>query len=136
MAVDTGHSATITFGTTGGTYLCRQISGPEVTLPVVDKSHLTTSTKRAKMPGDLDDWGSVVLQILFQGSQGLPARGTVETITMTHPTASGNSTPANLAGTGFINRVKYPDFQTNEMQVGEIEFTYDGGTGPTWTAAS
>lgn len=137
MAVDTGHGASITFGTTGGTWLCRQISGPEVTRPVVDTSHLATTTKRTKMAGDLDDWGPVVLQILFQGTQGLPARSTsAETITITHPTAPGGSTPATLAGTALINRVKYPDFQTNELQIGEIEFTYDGGTGPTWTAAT
>jgi len=137
MAVDTGHGATITFATTGGTWLCRQISGPDVTRPVVDTSYLGTSVKRTKMPGDLDDWGPVTLMVLFQGSQGLPARSTVsETITITHPTAAGASTPANLAGSGLINRVKYPDFQTNELQIGEIEFTWDGVTGPTWTAAA
>lgn len=137
MAVDTGHGASITFGTTGGTWLCRQISGPEVTRPVVDTSHLTTSTKRSKMAGDLDDWGPVTLTILFQGSQGLPARSTTyETITITHPTAPGGSTPATLAGSAIINRVKFPDFITGELQIGEIEFTYDGITGPTYTAAT
>ena len=137
MAIDTGHGASITFGTTGGTWLCRQISGPEVTKPPVDTSYLGTATKRTKMPADLEEWGSVVLRILFQGSQGLPARSTAsETVTITHPTATGNTTPANLAGSALITRVKYPDFQTNEMQEAEIEVTYDGVTGPTWTAAS
>lgn len=137
MAIDTGHGATITFGTTGGTWLCRQISGPEVTKPPVDTSYLGTSTKRTKMAADLEDWGPITMRILFQGSQGLPARSTTaETVTITHPTAAANTSPANLAGTALINRVKYPDFQTNEMQEGEIEFTYDGVTGPTWTAAS
>lgn len=136
MAVDTGHAASVTFGTTGGTWLCRQISGPDMTTPPVNKSHLATSTNEAKMPGDLRDIGPVVLRILFQGSQGLPAHGSAaETITITHPTAAGNTTPANLAGTAFINRTKYPDFQTNTMQEGEIEFTYDGATF-TYTAAS
>ena len=136
MAIDTGHGATITFSSTGGTWLCRQISGPEVALPVVDSTYLGTSTERSKLPGDLDDWGPVTLEILYQGTQGLPARGTVQTITITHPIATGNTVPANLAGTGFINKVVYPTFQTNELQIGTIEFTYDGTTGPTYTAAS
>lgn len=136
MAVDTGHGATITFATTGGTWLCRQISGPRGSTPVVDITHLGTATRRRKMAGDLIDWEPVTLEILFQGSQGLPAQGTAETITITHPTASGASTPANLAGTGFIHGVNYPTFQTNEPQVGEITFSFDGGTGPTFTAAT
>lgn len=136
MAVDTGHGASITFGTTGGTWLVRQISGPEITKPVVDTTYLA-STKRTKMVGDVPEAGPVTLQILFQGSQGLPAVSTAaETITITHPTAAGASTPANLAGSGIINRVKYPDFVTGEVQIGEIEFTYDSITGPTFTSAT
>lgn len=137
MAIDTGHGATATFGTTGGTWLCRSISGLPERTPIVDISHLTTATRRKTMPGDLRERETVKLRILFQGSQGLPAHGTgtAETITITHPTAAGNSTPANLAGTGYICFTKYPDFETNTPQEGEIEFEYDGGT-LTFTAAS
>ena len=136
MAVDTGHGATATFATTGGTWLCRRISGLEETTPVVNKSHLTTATREATMPGDLRARNQVTLTILFQGTQGLPAHGTTtETITITHPTAAGNTTPANLAGVGFIHRTKYPDFQTNTMQEGEVTFEYDGSS-LTYTAAS
>lgn len=136
MAVDTGHAASVTFATTGGTWLCRQISGPELNTPPVNKSHLATATNEAMMPGDLRALGPVTLRILFQGSQGLPAHGSAsETITITHPTAAGNSTPANLAGTGFIFHTKYPEFQTNTMQEGEIQFQFDGTT-LTFTPAS
>lgn len=136
MAIDTGHGASITFSSTGGTWLCRQISGPRVTLPIVNASYLGTATDEEKLPGDLNDWGPVTLEILYQGSQGLPARGVVQTITITHPLATGNTTPANLAGTGFITEVEFPNFQTNTMQMGTIVFTFDGYTGPTYTAAS
>lgn len=136
MAVDTGHGASVTFGTTGGTWLARRISEFEESLPIVDTSYLATSTRRTTMAGDLRERNTVVVQILFQGTQGLPAQGTAETITITHPTASGNSTPANLAGTGFIRRTQYPAFETNTLQMGEIEFEFNGGTGPTFTAAT
>lgn len=136
-APDTGHGASVTFATTGGTWLCRSISGLPERTPIVDKSHLTTATRRATMPGDLRERETVKLRILFQGGQGLPAHstGASETITITHPTASVNSAPANLAGTGFICFTKYPDFETNTPQEGEIEFEYDGTT-LTFTAAS
>lgn len=136
MAVDTGHGASVTFGTTGGTWLTRTIAGgPELTLSVVETSYLATSTRRTYMPGDLQAVSPVTLTILFQGSQGLPAQGTVETITITHPTALGAATPATLAVTGFIRRTKYPDFNTDELQIGEIEFQPNGSTF-TFTAAT
>lgn len=136
MAVDTGHAATVTFGTTGGTWLARRIEGLEETTPIVDISHLTTTTRRKTMPGDLRERNQVRIEFLFQGTQGLPAHGTTtETITITHPTAAGNSTPANLAGTAFIMKTKYPDFETNAVQLGVIEFEYDGTT-LTYTAAT
>lgn len=71
MAVDTGHGATITFATTGGTWLCRQISGPTLELPRVNTSHLGTSTRQTMMAGDLVEISEVTLEILFQGTQGL-----------------------------------------------------------------
>lgn len=137
MAVDTGHGATITFGTTGGTWLCRIIGEVAVDKPPVETSYLGTTTKATFMPADLEKWGEFTLTVLFQGSQGLPARSTAsETITITHPTPAGASTPANLAGSGLIIGVVYPQFQTNELQIGQIKCQWDGVTGPTWTAAS
>lgn len=136
MAVDTGHNANVTFATTGGTWYLQDISGgPELTLPVVDKTFLNSATRRRKMPGDVAEVSPVVFKIFFQGSQGLPSLGTVENCTITHPTASGNSSPASLVMSGFIARVRYPDFRLNEMQMGEIEFQPDGDT-LTYTAAS
>lgn len=134
---DTGHGATITFTTTGGTWKCRTISGLEVTLPDVNISHLTTSGDTEYMPGDLRDNNPVTLQVLFQGTQGLPALGTEETTTITFPIPGGGATTApNIAGTAYINRIKYPNFATNELQIAEITFRFNGLTGPTYTAAS
>jgi len=134
---DTGHGSSITFGTTGGTWKCRTISGLEKELPAVNTSYLATSTNETCMPGDLNTLGDITIEILFQGTQGLPATGTVETITHTHPLPGGGAAvAANIAGTGFIRKVKYPDMKTNELQIAQIVFRWDGGTGPTYTATT
>ena len=135
---DTGHGASITFGTTGGTWKITEVSpNLKFTLPVVDTTYLATTTNRTKMPGDLSDHGPITLKFLFQGTQGIPARGVVETITLTSPIPGGSaSTAQNIAGTGFIMECEHPPLQTNTLQVGTISFQYDGVTGPTYTAAT
>jgi hypothetical protein len=134
---DTGHGASVTFTTTGGTWKARKITMPERRLPMVDTTYLGTTTMRTMMAGDLSEWSAPVIEILFQGQQGLPSVGTSETITITLPIPGGGAATApTLAGTGIISRVKYPSLETNTLQVAEIEFTYDGATPPAWTAAT
>ncbi len=135
---DTGHGSSITFGTTGGTWkVLSYDNNLEYSLPRVKTSYMATSSVDAYMPGDLRDHQPITVKVLFQGTQGLPAMGTVETITVTFPIPGGGAvSAATIAGTGFIMGVKYPPLRTNELQIGEITFTFDGGTGPTWTAAA
>lgn len=134
---DTGHGASVTFATTGGTWKARKITMPERRLPMVDTTFLGTTTMRTQMAGDLSEFSNPVVEILFQGTQGLPAVGTSETITITLPIPGGSAATApTLAGTGIISRVKYPSLETNTLQIAEIEWTYDGATPPAWTAAT
>jgi hypothetical protein len=136
MAIDTGHGATITFGTQGGTWRCIRIPGHAETRPVVDTTYLATTTTRTNMPGDLKECSTFTVQVQFQGNQGLPTLTTAETVTITHPLASGGATAATVAGTGYVTRRKYPDMETNALQVAEFDIQWDGGTGPTFTAAT
>lgn len=136
MAIDTGHGATITFGTQGGTWRCTRIAGHAETRPKVNTSYLATTGFGETMPGDLVECGDFTVQVQFQGSQGLPTMVAAETITITHPTASGESTPANVAGTGYVTRRKFPDMETNALKIGEFDIVFDGVTGPTLTAAA
>ena len=135
---DTGHGASITFGTTSWSGKITGIpTNLSKTVPRVDISYLGTSGQREYMPGDLEDLGEITLDVAFESKTGLPATGTgSETITITWPLAPGGGgvTAATLAGTGFITAVQYPPLQTNTMQVGQITLSFDGFTGPTWTA--
>lgn len=137
---DTGHGATVTFGTTSWAGKLRGIpTNLQITRPRVDKSHLATSGQREYMPGDLEELGEVTLDVLFEQGRGLPSTGsTAETITITFPLnpADGSAAAATLAGTGFITGTQQPALQTGQEMVGQITFSYDGGTGPTFTAAT
>lgn len=136
MAIDTGHGATLTFGTQGGSYSITNIGGHEETRPVVDTSHLGTTTNRTSMPGDLAELPAFTVSFFFDGTTGCPTFAVAETVTVTHPLAAGGSTAANIAGTAYVIRRKHPDLTTNEMQVGEVDIVWDGGTGPTLTVAT
>jgi hypothetical protein len=136
---DTGHGATVTFATTSWSGKLVGIpTNLQLTRPRVDTTHLGTSTNRSYMPGDVNELGEITLDVLFEGTVGLPAIGTAaETITITFPLPGGGAATApNIAGTGFITGVQYPPLQTGTVQQGQITFTYNGGTGPTYTAAS
>jgi hypothetical protein len=135
---DTGHGFSITFGTTSFTGKLRGVpTNLSRTLPVVNISHAATSGEQETMPGDLIELGEIEVDVLFEAVTGLPALGTVETITITFPLqSSGASTAANIAGTGFLINATFPPLQSNQEMLGKIRFKYDGATGPTFTAAS
>lgn len=136
---DTGHGATVTFGTTSWSGKIRGIpTNLATSRPVVNISHLGTSGQQETMPGDLEELREVELDVLFEGVTGLPATSTAaETVTITFPLqASGATTAANIAGTAFIASTEYPALQTNQEMLGKIRIKYDGATGPTWTASS
>ena len=135
---DTGHGASVTFGTTAWTGKIVGIpTNVALTRDPVDISHLATSGQREYMAGDLDAIGAVTLDVAFETATGLPGTtGTPETITITFPLAPGGGgvTAAKIAGTGFISGITYPPLQTNTMQTGQITIQFDGDTGPTFTA--
>ena len=134
---DTGHGASITFATTAGTWKVRSLRMGGKSFPTVSTTYMATTTMHTVMVGDLAEWENPVATVLFQGTQGVPTGGASETITITLPIPGGSaSTAPSLAGTGIIMRVKYPDLATNELQIGEIEWKWDGSTPPAWTAAT
>lgn len=135
---DTGHGATLTLSVNTGTYKIRGIpTNLKSSLPVVNISYLGTSGDEEVMPGDLSTHDEIEVEVLFEAVTGMPPVGSVETVTITFPLqASGATTAANIAGTGFITSRTYPPLQTNTEMIGRITIKFDGATGPTFTAAS
>lgn len=134
---DTGHAATVAFGTTSWAGMLVGINGVAITRDPVDVTTLSTSGPREMIAGDVETVGPMVLQVGFATATGLPSTTTTnETITLTFPLApgGGGATGATLAGTGLITGIKYPDMQTGQATQAEITVQWDGFTGPTWTA--
>ena len=135
-AVDTGHGATVTLATTGLSLNWTSIDLGEETINDVEQTHLGTTGYREYRPGDLKEPGEVVIPFQWDSEAAQIAVGTVESLTFTFPTATGQSTAATYAGTGYIKRVKRPNLQTDTIQDGELTVKFDGITGPTYTAAT
>lgn len=128
--------ATFALGTSSWTsgLLGIALDGQEI--PVKDVTNLATTGFREKKFGTLTDPGA--LQIRFQlDPDNIPPLGTVETGTLTWPTPAGGSSGATLAGTGAITAFSFDGNGGDEEEAtGELTFTFNGDTGPTFTDAT
>ena len=132
---DTGNGATLTLST-GTTGNFEQISPGEQTATPIEDSHLGTTGNSTFRAADLYDEGEVSGTYQWSSDEAPPTPNSTVTATVTWPTPSGLSTPANKAGTAIITRVKHPELVNNELQKAEITLKWDGKTGPTYTAAT
>lgn len=133
MPADTGNGATIALSTTGAVGNIRNIGEIATELGKLEVSHLGTLVNKEYIPDDLEEPGQVELEVEFDGTKSLPARGVVETATITYPQPDGFYSPVH-AGTGFITKVSTPQLANGSVQISKITFAFDGKTGPTFTA--
>ena len=86
--------------------------------------------------GTLTNPGALTLRIQWDPDD-IPPLGTVETGTLTWPTPAGGATGATLIGTGAITSRSFDGSGGDEEEVtGEIVFTFDGDTGPTFASST
>ena len=131
--------ASFTFSVSGGTWKFINIGRYSEPIPVLDDTDLSTTTRRTKMPGDLGDPQMVTL--VLHGSPGassIPAKGVLQTGTITGTKVTGGGTAENWAGTGFVVDVRTPEFASDSeaIQTIEIDWQFDGKTGPARTAGT
>lgn len=136
FTVDTGNGATLTLGTTGYVGQYEEIDPGEDKLGKIEDSFLGTTVRKTFVPEDLVDSGEIKGNTQFNSGASIPSLGTVETATITFPLRPGQSTPATLAGTGFLTKFTKPKLMNNTKQMSEVEFTWNGKTGPTYTPGS
>lgn len=142
--MDTGHGATITFGTQSLAFFWRKIGAVEQAREEVECNYLgivaigSNPPYAQNLPGDLTDPGEFEIEYAFDAAASAqPAMGAPETITITLPLASGQSSAYNVAGTGYVkSRTILPECATNGLQIGKMVVRFDGMTGPTPTAAA
>lgn len=133
---DTGNGATITFGTTSFTAQFTMIGGTTQTRPMLNISHLGTTTKELFMVGDLYDPGEFEAEFWFNPNDQPPISNAIETVTITFPVPSGSSNGATLAGTAACSGWTSGQCRNNEVMSARATIKWTGGTGPTWTDAS
>jgi hypothetical protein len=139
MAMDTGHGASITFGTSALSYAWRKIGAVEQAGESVEDTALSNLYYKTFLPGDVIEPGEFEVEYCWGSKTALPAIGVVETITITLPSSNGVLSQADLEGTGFImSRTAFPELSTNGLQVGKMKIAFDGAGGepPVFTPAA
>ena len=128
--------ATFSFGTDGGSWNYLNIPRYSEPIPSIDDTHLGTTGKRTSTPGELGDPQMITLVLQNDGSASLPTKGLVQTGTITAPLGEWDEAE-KWAGTGFVVDVRSPEFgsDTEAIQTIEVDWKFDGKTGPARTAA-
>jgi hypothetical protein len=137
---DTGQGATIAFSSTTFAARIEYIRIGDQTIEDLDDSVLSSTGFKEYISGDLVEPGGVTYGIMFPTSLTLPTvGGTPETATITFPLrsgAGGEDTAASIAGSGYFKKLGGTELRLGTIQKAEIEFKFDGKTGPTFTASA
>lgn len=137
----TGGGSTLTLATTGITIAATSIGGSSNTIPRVSQTDLTDAIE-SYIPGDVMDHDEVTVEGLAKMSDVRTLRAaiddgspTIETITVTDPVLTGESTASKEASTtAFITNVAIGARVNNEITSLTVNFTW--GQGSTHTNGS
>lgn len=145
---DTGNGVTITFaanmgfGTATTSMVCTTLEPGGYSRGEVDASTLATSGAEETIPTDLFKPKPAKAKFKWLTTAGTaamyatPTAAAAGSIVITWPLRTGETTAANYTGTGFVTDFTLPSFANGQLQEGEVEFSYDGDTGPAYTGAS
>ena len=111
----------------GQTTFVKKVSGIADKLGNFDISTLATTGYKEIKKTDLADVVTANVECYHLGSA--IALGTAGTFTITWPGAG------TFIGTGFISDIKYPDSENGAAMMMGYTITFDGLTGPAYTAA-
>ena len=135
MAGFTGQGTTVAL-TTGGSVACvRSLTLPTWSMDSIDASCLSDTGYMKKIAADLVDAGTVQVTAVFEPTDTpFTPDGVSDTITITLPSAG--ATGGILTGTGFISECTLPSVEIGGLLEQSFTFTFDGETGPTYTAGT
>lgn len=138
---DTGNGATFTLTTQTAisTYRISKISIGELTYDMLDVSHLGTIGHEERVIADLEKGGDITIDFHHSVyATAVTVTRAVDTATITFPVGPNQTTTtgATYVGSGYVTKVKLPDLENNVIQAGQIMFSVDGETGPTYTRGS
>lgn len=135
---DTGNGTTFTLTTqtAANSYKVESIQIGEITVDMLDVSHLGTSGDMERIASDLrkhGDW--TITCIKNHAATAVTVTMLQDTATITFPVQSTQTTTtaANLAASGVVTSWKLPDLNNGVVQKEVFKFSPDGDTGPTYT---
>jgi hypothetical protein len=111
----------------GQTTFVKKVTGPKEKLGTFSTTDLSTTefeTVKKKLLAD-----TVVMRVECYHIGSAITLGSTGTFTYTLPSAG------SYAGTGIVTAVDYPDAENGMAMMGGYEITFDGMTGPAFTAA-
>ncbi len=138
---DTGNGATLTLGTTSGSYDIVSISGLEVSKDVIEVTKLSDTGRKRYITDDLAEMGEIT--VTAYSDCGVPniaydyGSAIDETVTITYPVKPGGSTAGTVVFGGRPVSVKSADAAMGEVML--VEFVIKGtgnSAGFTFTAGS
>ena len=136
-----GTGTTVAFGDAGSGTLTigRVIEIGEWSLEVndIDDHDLATSGARKYCAGGIAEHPPLPIMCVFDGNMtgGMPTLGVTYDLTVQFPAPDDHATGASLGGTGFLRKAGLSAVGEDRLTA-DLEFRFDGGTGPTWTEAS
>ena len=134
---DTGNGATITFGTSSYAAKVRSIEAWTESIDDLDVSTLDSTGFKRKITSDLKDAGNIKVNVLFDTFLAPPTiGGAPETITITLPLRTGETTAGNYAGTAFVKEYSYPQLANGTIQEASYVICWTGATGPAYTKST
>lgn len=100
---DEGFGHSITFQTSYFTGWLRVTNWNNISREAIETTHSgSTGGKRTYMPSDLEDPGELQCDIMWRVDTKPPIDSAAETITLTFPVSTGNTTGATWAASGFL----------------------------------
>ncbi len=134
----TGTNATV------GTII--SIDPPEESVEAIPDDYLGVIDYHEMIPGLVVHLSSMRITAIFNPDTNaandaasprvLPALGIVTTGTMTFRPRSGQTVGATYIGTGFLSKRKASELATDQRVTNELDWQFDGKTGPAYTAGS
>lgn len=146
MSKNLGNGAVLSFSDTTNVLAVTKITAGSWSRARVDCSGLEDEGGRKYLPGTLYDhdelqvegyWDSLEdLMLPLDSGSAYHEFPVAETITLTWPLGTGETTAAKLVGTGFITGITFPEFEDDVIQAGMFTVSWDGNTGPKYTEAT
>ena len=143
MATTTGNGTTIAFTTTAITSTVISIGDMDFTRPRISDSTLGTIGYEEYLQGDLVDHGEVEVTCVLDpalmatditGTFLADPRAVPDTCTITYDDLE--TAGSKVVGTAFLTGFKVGAVENNARIEGTFTFSWDGKTGPTWTAGT